>query len=131
MARKAVEARQPDPDDSSNVPSAPNNDDDDNESNPPNQEGDFAPNGLDNFDAIIRRDMIAMYVRVLRFKEGATTALYNNQQITDTNGLRELDDPTIKELCRQIGKEGHPVSMISQNHLKLLVFWAKHMQHTS
>jgi hypothetical protein len=74
--------------------------------------------------------MIAMYVRDLGFKEGAATALYDDQQITDLNSLRELDDPTIKELCRQIGKEGHPVSMISQNCLKLLVFWAKHMWRT-
>ena len=71
--------------------------------------------------------MIAMYVRVLGFKEGAATTLYNDQQITDTNRLCELDDPRIKELCCQIGKEGHPVLMLSQNCLKLLVFWAKHM----
>jgi hypothetical protein len=68
---------------------------------------------------------------VLGFKEGAVIALYDNHQITDLNRLHELDDPTIKELCRQIGKEGHPVLMISQNHLKLLVFWAKHMWRTS
>jgi hypothetical protein len=48
--------------------------------------------------------MIAMYARVHGFKEGAVTALYNDQQITDLDSLRELDDPTIKELCRQIGK---------------------------
>ena len=121
-------ARQPDPDDSSEAPSAPKNNDNDAASNPPDQqEGDFAPNGIDNLDAIIRRDMIAMYVRVLGFKEGAATTLYNDQQITDTDRLCELNDPTIKELCRQIGKEGHPVLMLSQNRLKLLVFWAKHM----
>jgi hypothetical protein len=127
MARKEVAACQPDPDDSSKAPSAPENNDDNAASNPPDQEGDFAPDGLDNLDAIIRRDMIAMYMRVLGFKEGAATTLYNNQQITDTNRLRELDNPTIKELCRQIGKEGHPVLMLSQNRLKLLVFWVKHM----
>jgi hypothetical protein len=126
MAHKAAPAHQADPDDSSNAPSAPDNEDDD-KSNPPNQDGDFAPDGLDNLDAIIRRDMIAMYVHVLGFKEGAATALYDDQQITDLDRLCELDDPTIKELCRQIGKEGHPVSMILQNRLKLLVFWAKHM----
>jgi hypothetical protein len=131
MAHEAVEARQPDPDDSSNALSAPDNDDKDNESNPPDQGGDFTPDGLDNLNAIIRRDMIAMYVRALGFKEGAATTLYDDQQITDTNRLRELDDPTIKELCRQIGKVAYPVSMTLQNRLKLLVFWAKHMQRTS
>jgi hypothetical protein len=55
------------------------------------------------------------------------TALYDDQKITDLDPLRELDDPTIKELCRQIGKEGHPVLTISKNCLKLLVFWVKHM----
>ena len=116
MARKALDAhraRQADPDNSSDAPSAPDNEDDDDESNPPNQDGDFAPDGLNNLNAIICRDMIAMYVRVLGFKEGAATALYDDQQITDLDRLRELDDPTIKELCRQIGKEGHPVLMIS------------------
>ena len=133
--REEVEAaRQPDPDDSSEAPSAPEDDDDDNNatSNPPDQQDrDFAPDGLDNLDTIICRDMITMYVRVLGFKEGAATALYDDQQITNIDHLCELDDPTIKELCRQIGKEGHPVSMLSQNRLKLLVFWAKHMQRTS
>jgi hypothetical protein len=75
--------------------------------------------------------MIAMHVRILGFKEGAATALYNDQQIIDLDSLRELDDPTIKEICCQIGKEGHPVLMILQNRLKLLVFWAKHMWCTS
>ena len=131
MAREAAEARQADPDDSSDPPTAPNTEDDDDVSNPPNQDGDFAPNSLDNLDAIIHRDMITMYVPVLGFKEGAATALYDDQQITNLDRLRELDNPMIKELCRQIGKEGHPVSMISQNCLKLLVFWAKHMWRTS
>ncbi len=83
MARKALDAAcQADPDDSSDAPSAPDNEDDEDKSkDPPDQDGDFAPDGLDNLDAIIRRDMIAMYVRVLGFKEGATTALYNDQQI--------------------------------------------------
>ena len=75
--------------------------------------------------------MITMYVCVLRIKEGAAAALYNNQQITSLDSLCELDDSTMKELCLQIGKEGHPVSMISQNRLKLVVLWAKHMWRTS
>ena len=83
--------------------------------------------GLNNIDVLIRRDMIAVYVCILGFKEGAAAALYDDQQITDLDSLRELDDPTIKELCRMIGKEGHPVLMISQNCLKLLIFWEKHM----
>ena len=81
MARQAIEARQPDPDDSSNAPSTSNNEDDDDKSNLPNQDGDFAPDGLDNLDAIIRRDMIAMYVRILGFKEGAATTLYNTSKL--------------------------------------------------
>ena len=133
--REEVEAaRQPDPDDSSEALSAPEDDEDDDDAanNPPDQQDeDYVPVGLNNLDAIIRRDMIAMYVRVLGFKEGAATALYDNQQITDNDHLCELDDPTIRELCRQIGKEGHPVSMLLQNRLKLLVFWAKHMRRTS
>ena len=56
MAREALAAHRPcqaDPDNSSDAPSAPDNEDDNDESNPPNQDGDFAPNGLDNLNAII------------------------------------------------------------------------------
>jgi hypothetical protein len=106
------------------------NEDKDNNANVPDGEEDDEAHALNNIDARIDTDMIAMYIRVLGFKEGAATALYDDQQITNLNPLRELDDPTIKELCRQIGKEGHPVSMISQNCLKLLVFWVKHMWRT-
>ncbi len=56
---------------------------------------------------------IGLHQRLLGFKEGAATALYDDQQITDLDPLRELDDPRIKELCHQIGKEGHPALMIS------------------
>ena len=76
MARKTRDAApQADPDDSSDAPSTPDNEDNNNKSNPPDQDGDVAPDGIDNLSAIIRRDMIAMYVRVLGFKEGAATAL--------------------------------------------------------
>ena len=87
-------------------------------------------NGGDNLDANIRADTIAMFQRVLTFREGAATALFDDQQITDFESLRELDDDAIKELCRSIAKEGHPISVIAQNRLKLLVFWAKHMWRT-
>jgi hypothetical protein len=110
------------------TPPVAGEDDDD---NLPNGEEEDEARALVNIDALIRTGMIAMYIRVLGFKEGAATTLYNNQQITNLNSLCKLDDPMIKELCRQIGKEGHPVLVISQNHLKLLVFWAKHMWRTS
>jgi hypothetical protein len=113
------------------VPDAPPAAGDDNDSNPPDGEEDDEASALDNIDPRIRTDMTGMYICVLGFKDGAATALYDDQQITNLDPLRELDDPTIKELCRQIGKEGHPVLMISQNRLKLLVFWAKHMWRTS
>jgi hypothetical protein len=97
----------------------------DNDYNLPNGEEEDEVRALSNIDTLIRIGMIAMYIHVLGFKQGAATALYDNQQITDLDSLRELDDLTIKELCHQIGKDGHPVLMISQNRLKLLVFWAK------
>ena len=56
--KEVAAARQPDlndnPNNSSEAPSAPKNNDDDAASNPPDQqEGDFAPDSLDNLDAII------------------------------------------------------------------------------
>ena len=113
------------------APDAPPVAGEDNDDNLPAGEEEDEARAHDNINALIHTGMIAMYVRVLGFKEGAVTALYNDQQITNLNYFRELDDPRIKELCRQIGKEGHPVSMISQNCLKLLVFWVKHMWRTS
>jgi hypothetical protein len=80
-----------------------------------------------NLDANIRNSTIAMFRRVLTFREGAATALFEDQQITDFDSLCKLNVDTIKELCRLITKEGHPISVIAQNRLKLLVFWAKHM----
>ena len=108
------------------------NENDDNEdlfSDNDDEEDDAHDQG-DNLDANIRNNTIAMFQRVLTFREGAATALFNDQQITDFDSLRELDDDTIKELCRSITKEGHPISVIAQNRLKLLVFWAKHMWRT-
>ena len=97
--REEVEAaRQADPDDSSEATSAPedNDDDDDAVNNPPDQQdGDYVPDGLNNLNAIIRRDMIAMYVRVLGFKEGAVTALYDDQQITKSVRSQRLTVPRL------------------------------------
>jgi hypothetical protein len=70
-----------------------------------------------------------MFQRVLTFGKGAATTLFDDQQTSDFDSLRKLDDDAIKELCRSITKEGHPISIIAQNRLKLLVFW--HMWHTS
>jgi hypothetical protein len=98
-------------------------DDEENESN-----GEVAARDQDdNLDANIHNNTIAMFQRVLTFREGAVTALFDDQQITDLDSLRELDDDTIKALCRSITKEGHSISVIAQNCLKLLVFWAKHV----
>jgi hypothetical protein len=103
------------------------NDDDDADLFDDDEEED---NGTDNLDANICANAIAMFQRVLTFREGAATALYDDQEITDFESFRELDDNAIKELCHSIAKEGHPISAIAQNRLKLLVFWAKHMWRT-
>ena len=78
---------------------------------------DNEPNIDADMHANTRASTIAVYQRVLTFRLAAATALYDNQQITDADSLRELDDNTIKELCRQINKEGHPISVIAQNSL--------------
>ena len=65
--------------DAADAPDAPPAAGEDNKSNPPNQEEDDEACALDNINALIRRDMIAMYAHVLGFKEGTATALYNNR----------------------------------------------------
>ncbi len=77
-------------------------------------------------EVTIRNSTIVMYVRVLSFSQEAATALYDNQHITDLDNLCKLDDDSVKELGRSFSKEGHPISILSQNRLRLLVFWAKH-----
>ncbi len=52
--------------------------DKDNDVNLPNGEEDDEVCALDNIDACISTDMIAMYIRVLGFKEGAPTTLYDD-----------------------------------------------------
>ncbi len=86
--------------------------------------------GVDNLGANICANTIPMFQRVLTFQEGATTAFFNDQQITNFQSLRKLDDDAIKELCRSIVKEGHPISVTARNRFKLLVFWVKHMWRT-
>ena len=81
-------------------------------------------------EADIRESTIAMFRRVLSFSEEAATALYDDQHITTFDILREFDDESIKELGRSFSREGHPISILSQNRLKLLVFWAKHRWRT-
>ena len=88
-------SRDADPDaaDAPDAPPAAGKDDD---VNLPDGEEDDEVCALDNIDALICRDMIAMNEHVLGFKEGSATTLYNDQQIIDLDSLRELDDPTIK-----------------------------------
>ena len=81
----------------------------DDDYNLPYGEEEVEAHALSNIDTLIHIGMIAMYIRVIEFKQGAATALYDDQQITDLNSLRKLDDLTIKELCHQIGKDGHHV----------------------
>jgi hypothetical protein len=81
-------------------------------------------------DMSIRDSTIAMYVRVLSFSQEAATALYDSQGIMTLDNLRELDDESVKELARSFSKEGHPISILSQNRLRLLVFWVKHRWRT-
>ncbi len=74
MACEAAMAHEANPDnnsDTADASDAPSPAGDNNESNPRDQEGDYVPDDLDSLDAIICRYMIAMYVRVLGFKEGA------------------------------------------------------------
>ncbi len=57
-------------------------------------------------EAVLRQSTIAMFRRVLIFNDGAATSLYDDQMITTFDVLRELDDDTIKEICRAIKKPG-------------------------
>ena len=122
MARGARVAAPPPPPEESN-------DDDDlfgNEEGEEDEDSDDEP----IIDVSIRDSTIAMYVRVLSFSQEAATALYDSQGVTTLDNLRELDDDSVKELARSFSKEGYPISILSQNRLRLLVFWVKHRWRT-
>ena len=61
--------------DASDAPDAPPAAGKDDKSNPPDREEEDEACALNNIEALIYRDMIAMYVHILGFKEGAATAL--------------------------------------------------------
>jgi hypothetical protein len=89
----------------------------------------------DTIEAVLRQSTIAMFRRVLIFNDGAATSLYDDQMITTFDVLRELDDDTIKEICRAIKKPGgaaigYQISELSVTHFKLFAFWARHMWRT-
>ena len=73
--------------DATSAPDAPPVASKDNNDIIPNEEEDDEARALNNINALIRTNMIAMYVCVPGFKEGAATALYDNQQITDLDSL--------------------------------------------
>ena len=60
----------------------------------------------DTIEAVLCQSTIAMFRCVLIFNDGAATSLYDDQMITTFDVLRELDDDTIKEICRAIKKPG-------------------------
>ena len=90
---------------------------------------------VDTIEAVLRQSTIAMFRRVLIFSDGAATSLHNDQMITTFDVLRELDDDTIKEICRAIKKPGgaaigYQISELSVTRFKLFAFWARHMWRT-
>ncbi len=89
----------------------------------------------DTIEAVLRQSTIAMFRRVLIFSPGAATSLHDDQMITTFDVLRELDDDTIKEICRAIKKPGgaaigYQISKLSVTRFKLFAFWARHMWRT-
>ena len=60
----------------------------------------------ETIESITRQVTIDMFRRVLIFSDGAAASLYDDQMITTFDVLRELDDDTIKEICRAIKKPG-------------------------
>ena len=89
----------------------------------------------ETIESVTRQMTIDMFRRVLIFNDGAATSLYDDQMITTFDVLRELDDDTIKEICRAIKKPGgaalgYQISELSVTRFKLFAFWARHMWRT-
>jgi hypothetical protein len=89
----------------------------------------------ETIESVTRQMTIDMFRRVLIFSDGAATSLHDDQMITTFDVLRELDDETIKEICRAIKKPGgaatgYQISELSVTRFKLFAFWARHMWRT-
>ena len=86
-------------------------------------------------EAVLRQSTVDMFRRVLMFSDGAATSLHDDQMITTFDVLRELDDDTVKDICRAIKKPGgaatgYQISELSVTRFKLFAFWARHMWRT-
>ncbi len=79
---------------------------------------------------------IETLTRLISISRGAATALHDDQNIVDLESLWSLKDSYVKEIGQAIikptpGRQGHAFPVLSQAHLELLAFWARHLQHTS
>ena len=89
-----------------------------------------------NAEAEARLRTIATLARLIGINEGAATALYDDQNIVGLESLRPLKDSYVKDISQAIIKpardrQGFPFPVLSQARLKLVAYWARHLQRTS
>ncbi len=84
----------------------------------------------------VRQQTITTLMHLISISQGMATALYDNQNIIGLHSFWPLKDSYVKEICQAIIKpardrQGYPFPVLSQVRLKLLAFWARHLQRTS
>ncbi len=89
-----------------------------------------------NVEDEVRLRTIETLACLLSISQGAATALYDDQNIVELPSLRPLKDSYVKDICQAIIKpardrQGYPFPVLSQARLRLLAFWARHLQRTS
>ena len=76
-----------------------------------------------------------MLLESLGFSEAAAKALVDEKLVNTWSTLWELDDDGVDNLCKTVckpggGEDGHQIPEMAVTRLQLLVFYAKHLNHT-
>ncbi len=83
-------------------------------------------------DKDTHENFIAWYNQEFGFTANAATTIYDVQMLKTCLTLSELDNDTIKNICKVVGKDtGQSVAKVAATRLKLVCFWIKHQYRTS
>jgi hypothetical protein len=79
-----------------------------------------------------RENFLAWFTKEFGFTRNAVTNLHNVQMVKDAQALSKLDDDTVANVCKAIGKDvGQSVAKIAATKFKLACFWVRHQYRTS
>jgi hypothetical protein len=79
-----------------------------------------------------RDNFITWFTKEFGFTRDAATTLYNVQLLKGAQALSKLDNDSIANVCKLVGKDiGQSIAEIAATKLKLACFWVRHQYRTS